>query len=75
MTPAVAPADTGDIFVPGDEVVVAEGPLNLRSAAGTSSSSIGSLAIGTQLTIVSGPVTASGYNWYQVQSAPGRTAG
>src|SRR5690606_31067411 len=52
---SVAPADTGDVFVPGDQVVVAEGPLNLRSAAGTSSSSLGSLAIGTQLTIVSGP--------------------
>jgi uncharacterized protein YgiM (DUF1202 family) len=65
----VAPAGTGDIFVPGDEVVVAEGPLNLRSAAGTSASSIGSLPVGTQLTIVSGPVAASGYNWYQVQSS------
>lgn len=68
----VAPAGTGDVYVPGDEVVVAEGPLNLRSAAGTSSSSIGSLAMGTQLTIVSGPVTTSGYNWYQVQSGAGQ---
>lgn len=70
---SVAPADTGDVFVPGDQVVVAEGPLNLRSAAGTSSSSLGSLAIGTQLTIVSGPVAANGYNWYQVTSSSGQT--
>ncbi|TXG80731.1 MAG: hypothetical protein E6R14_08775, partial [Thermomicrobiales bacterium] len=70
---AVAPADTGDVFVPGDQVTVAEGPLNLRSAAGTSSSSLGSLAIGTQLTIVSGPVAANGYNWYQVTSSSGQT--
>ncbi len=70
---SVAPAGTGDVYVPGDEVVVAEGPLNLRSAAGTSSSSIGSLPVGTQLTIVSGPVAASGYNWYQVKSSAGQT--
>lgn len=65
----VSPADTGDVFVAGDHVVVAEGPLNLRSSAGTTASSVGSLAIGTELTIVSGPVSASGYNWYQVKSA------
>jgi uncharacterized protein YgiM (DUF1202 family) len=70
---SVAPADTGDIFVPGDEVVVAEGPLNLRAAAGTGSASVGSLPIGTQLTILAGPVAATGYNWYQVKSLAGQT--
>ncbi|HET9661387.1 MAG TPA: SH3 domain-containing protein [Thermomicrobiales bacterium] len=70
---SVAPADTGDTFVAGDQVEVAEGPLNLRSAAGTTSTSIGSLAVGAQLTIVSGPVSASGYNWYQVKSTAGQT--
>ena len=69
---SVAPADTGDVFVAGDEVVVAEGPLNLRSAPGTTASSLGSLAVGTQLTIVAGPIAASGYNWYQVQSGAGQ---
>jgi uncharacterized protein YgiM (DUF1202 family) len=70
---SVAPADTGDVFFAGDVVTVAEGPLNLRSAAGTSSSSVGSLPIGTQLTIVAGPVTATGYNWYQVTSTTGQS--
>jgi uncharacterized protein YgiM (DUF1202 family) len=70
---SVAPADTGDVYVAGDLVEVAEGPLNLRSAAGTSATSVGSLAVGTQLTIVSGPTAASGYNWYQVKSASGQT--
>jgi uncharacterized protein YgiM (DUF1202 family) len=70
---SVAPADTGDIFVAGDKVQVAEGPLNLRSSAGTSATSVGSLPVGTQLTIVSGPTAASGYNWYQVKSDAGQT--
>jgi len=69
----VAPADTGDVFAAGDRVEVAEGPLNLRSSAGTTASSIGSLAVGTQLTIVTGPTAASGYNWYQVKDASGKT--
>ena len=70
---SVAPADTGDTFVAGDQVVVAEGPLNLRTAAGTSAPSAGSLPAGTELTINTGPVAANGYNWYQVKSASGQT--
>ena len=70
---SVAPADTGDTFVAGDQVQVAEGPLNLRSSAGTTATSVGSLAVGAQLTIASGPIAASGYNWYQVNSASGQT--
>ena len=71
--PGVSPADTGDSFVAGDTVQVAEGPLNLRSSAGTSASSIGSLPVGTQLSIVSGPTAANGYNWYQVKTSTGQT--
>lgn len=70
---SVSPADTGDSFVANDHVQVAEGPLNLRSSAGTTATSIGSLDVGTQLTIVSGPVAASGYNWYQVASSSGQS--
>jgi uncharacterized protein YgiM (DUF1202 family) len=70
---SVAPADTGDVFVAGDQVEVAEGPLNLRSSAGTTATSVGSLAVGTPLTIVSGPTAASGYNWYQVKTPSGQT--
>ncbi len=69
----VAPADTGDVYVPGDVVVVGEGPLNLRSSAGTNSTSVGSLPIGTQLNIIAGPVAATGYNWYQVTSTTGQS--
>lgn len=69
----VAPADTGDVFAAGDRVEVVEGPLNLRSSAGTTASSVGSLAVGTQLTIVTGPTAANGYNWYQVKDASGKT--
>ena len=68
----VAPAATGDVFVAGDEVVVFDGPVNLRSAAGTSASTISSLAEGTALTVVSGPTTANGYNWYEVKTDAGK---
>lgn len=69
----VAPASTGDVFVAGDEVVVFEGPVNLRSSAGTSASAIAALDEGVALTVVSGPTEASGYNWYEVKTDTGQT--
>ncbi len=64
----VAPASTGDVFAAGDKVIVFDGPVNLRSAAGTSASAIASLPQGTTLTVVTGPTAANGYNWYQVKT-------
>ena len=48
--------------------VVDNGPLNLRSGAGTSYSVIGSLANGVKLRVLAGPTTADGYTWYQVET-------
>jgi spore germination protein YaaH len=41
--------------------------LNLRSGAGTSFGIIGTLAADDRVQVISGPVSASGYTWYQVQ--------
>lgn len=64
----VIPADTGDTFVAGDEVVVSEGPVNLRANPGTGGAVTTALAQGTTLTVVSGPVAANGFDWYQVET-------
>lgn len=58
----------------GDAVVVQTddgGPLNLRSSAGTDGSILAVLPNGTSGTILSGPETASGYSWWQVQTSAG----
>lgn len=72
-TTDVAPADTGNVFVPGDEVTVSVGPVNLRSSAGTGGSVVTQLPQGTALTVMSGPIAASGFDWYQVRSASGQS--
>lgn len=48
--------------------VVDNGPLNLRSGAGTSYGVIGSLSNGVKLKVLAGPVNANGYAWYQVET-------
>lgn len=63
----VAPAATGDVFIAGDKVVVSDGPVYLRSSAGTTGAPIATLPQDTALTVVTGPTVANGYNWYQVK--------
>ena len=46
---------------------VADGPLNYRSAAGTSATIIGTLPTDTNGLIVGGPVSSGGMWWYQLQ--------
>lgn len=53
-------------FVSGQTAVVADGPLNLRSGAGTGYSIIETLATGDYVEIQSGPTSAGGYQWYLV---------
>ncbi len=60
-----APA-TGD-FTAGDHIVVADGPLNLRNAAGTSATILKTLPTGATGTVLAGPTVANGMDWYQVQ--------
>ncbi len=58
---------TGDGWAAGTLVRVADGPLNLRRAAGTGSGVIRTYSTGTRASIVSGPTRANGYNWYKVK--------
>ena len=55
------------IFLAGDTVQVADGPLNYRSAAGTSATIIGTLPTGTVGLIVGGPISSGGMWWHQLQ--------
>lgn len=47
--------------------VMTSSSLNLRSAAGTGSSIIRAYDPGTPATIIAGPQSATGYQWYQVE--------
>lgn len=61
----------------GDCAVVTDGPLNLRSAAGTSRSVVTVLADGTDLTVLTeAPVRVDGFLWHRVtdQEAEGWVA-
>jgi uncharacterized protein YraI len=53
-------------FVSGQTAVVADGPLNLRSGAGTGYAVIEQLATGDYVEIQSGPSYGNGYSWYYV---------
>jgi uncharacterized protein YgiM (DUF1202 family) len=53
-------------FDPGDQVEVADGPLNLRWGPGLGYDTIISFATGTWLLIGEGPVYADGYTWFKI---------
>lgn len=53
-------------FVSGQTAVVVDGPLNLRSGAGTGYAVIEQLATGDYVEIQSGPFYGDGYSWYYV---------
>ncbi len=55
-------------FAIGTQIVVTDGPLNFRSSAGTTSTIIGTLPIGTTGTILSSPVAANGFTWFQIST-------
>ena len=63
-----APNPGSSLVVGGFGAVVAD-LLNVRSAAGTSFDSLAQLIKGNRVAILSGPVSSSGYQWYQVQFA------
>ncbi|MBX3069382.1 MAG: SH3 domain-containing protein [Thermomicrobiales bacterium] len=55
-------------FEAGDEIYVADGPLNLRSEAGTSGTILKTLPTGTTGTVLAGPTVANGRDWYQIEA-------
>jgi uncharacterized protein YgiM (DUF1202 family) len=58
-------------FDSGDIARVADGPLNVRDAAGLDAEVVVQVAIGTRLQITSGPVESDGYSWYEVETTAG----
>jgi uncharacterized protein YgiM (DUF1202 family) len=63
-----APPPSAAGFNPGDTVVVADGPLNLRSSAGTSGAIVAVLAQDARAAVLDGPTSSGGNQWYRVQS-------
>jgi uncharacterized protein YgiM (DUF1202 family) len=58
-------------FAVGDELVVADGPLNVREQAGVDAAVVTQLDTGSLVTVVGGPETAGDYSWYQVETSAG----
>jgi uncharacterized protein YgiM (DUF1202 family) len=61
----LASPGSGDFSV-GDDVVVFDGPLNMRNAAGTGATIVDTLPTGATGSITAGPTAANGYDWYQL---------
>lgn len=59
----------GASLAAGGFASIAADMLNIRSGAGTAYDTLAQLAKGQRVAILSGPVPASGYQWYQVQFA------
>jgi uncharacterized protein YgiM (DUF1202 family) len=59
-------ASAAPLFPVGSPVVVADGELNVRAAAGLDGAIQDQLVTGTAATIVDGPTAADGYTWYQL---------
>ena len=52
----------------GTQIVVTDGPLNFRAAPGTTSTIIGTLGAGTAGRILSSPIPANGFTWFQIST-------
>jgi uncharacterized protein YgiM (DUF1202 family) len=65
-------------FADGDVIEVVDGPVNMRSRAGLSGSVFMTLANGSTVTVLLGPVLVDGFNWYKISfgsELPGWVAG
>jgi len=62
------PPPSGGLTV-GGEAKVIDGRLNMRSAAGLANSVVAVLPDGTMLDVLYGPISADGYDWYQVRNS------
>jgi uncharacterized protein YgiM (DUF1202 family) len=59
----------------GDRVVVSTGQLSVRSTPGTNSPLLARVDPGQQFTVLAGPQSANGLNWYQIRSDNGSIEG
>jgi uncharacterized protein YgiM (DUF1202 family) len=69
----ITAANDGVSFSVGDSVVVANGPLNMRDAAGTDATILDTLDTGATATILGGPTAAGDFDWYQIELGGGET--
>jgi uncharacterized protein YgiM (DUF1202 family) len=59
----------------GDRVVVSTGQLSVRSTPGTNSPLITRIDPGQEFTVLAGPQSAEGLNWYQIRNDSGSVEG
>ena len=59
----------------GDRVVVSTGELSVRSTPGTNSQLLIRVNTGQEFTVLAGPQSADGLNWYQIRSDNGSIEG
>jgi uncharacterized protein YgiM (DUF1202 family) len=59
------PPPSGGVSV-GDTIKVVDGPLNIRSGAGTGYSVVDVAATGAVATVTAGPTSANGYTWVKI---------
>lgn len=64
-------ADASTGFAPGDAIYVSDGPVNLREQPDASAPIVLQLETGDHGTVLDGPVSASGYSWYQIETSQG----
>jgi hypothetical protein len=50
----------------GDRIEITVGPKNVRTTYSTKSNILGSQPVGALGTVISGPITANGYTWYEI---------
>ncbi len=67
----LSPAAAAGLFSIGEQVVVKDGPLNIRTAAGTGSAIVTQLPTDATGSVIAGPSSASGYTWYRLQTSSG----
>jgi uncharacterized protein YgiM (DUF1202 family) len=70
-TPTTATTTPAADFAVGDELVVADGPLNLREQAGVDAAVVTQLDTGSLVTVIGGPESAGDFTWYQVETSAG----
>lgn len=62
-------------YAVGDHISVSDGPLNVRSGPGLAGSIITALDLGSHMCVLSDPVSANGYTWYQIRTTGGSVTG
>lgn len=72
---ATTPPTGGTSYMTNDLIKVFEGPLNLRSGAGTTHPIVASLATGTRLCVTGTSVPNGGYEWIPVKITDTTTTG